>query len=111
MPIIDRRRGGDRRDSERYKVNVEVEWENSSGRHSGTISDISATGFFVLSSGEVEDGEAVKVLLPLTDGRKISFLGEVVNHIYEIGFAMRFIELSDAQKNFLEKLAEKLRSK
>ena len=111
MPTIDRRRGGDRRDNERYKIHIEIEWENSSGRNPGTISDISESGFFVLSSGEVEDGESVKIFFPLADGRKFPFEGKVVNHIFEIGFAMQFIELSDAQKNFLQKLINRLRNK
>ena len=82
--------------------NIEIEWEGLVGRKHGTISDIRG-GCFVLCSGEVEDGEKVKIFFPLTDGRKIQFWGEVVNHVYEIGFAVRFIELSDAQKEFLEK--------
>lgn len=109
MAIKDRRSGSDRRNLERFPVNIEIEWEGLVGRHSGSISDISPQGCFVLCSGEVEDGENVKVFFPLTDGRKIQFWGEVVNHVFEIGFAVRFIELSEAQKDFLEKFVDTLR--
>lgn len=109
MPTIERRGGRDRRNNRRYIVNIEVEWEGLVGRKSGTISDISVLGCFVLSSGDVEDGENVKIFFPLTDGRTIQFWGEVANHALEIGFAMRFIELSDAQKDFLEKFIDTLR--
>ncbi|HEY0428648.1 MAG TPA: PilZ domain-containing protein [Pyrinomonadaceae bacterium] len=109
MAIKDRRSGKDRRIIERFPVNIDIEWEGLIGRKTGTISDISVLGCFVLCSGEVEDGENVKVFFPLTDGRKIQFWGEVVNHFFEIGFAIRFIELSEAQRDFLEKFTDTLR--
>ncbi len=94
---------------ERLSVNIEIDWEGAKGRKQGTISDISLQGFFVLCSGEVEDGENVKIFLPLADGMRVQFWCEVVNHIYEIGFAARFIEFSNAQKDFLEKFINELR--
>ena len=109
MTITDRREGADRRAIERHNVNIEVEWEGLIGRKTGTISDISPVGCFVLSSGEVEDGENVKIFFPLTDGRKIQFWGEVSNHVFEIGFAIKFIEMSDAQKEFLDVFVDTLR--
>lgn len=109
MAILDRRSGRDRRSEERFKSNIEIEWEGLVGRKPGTISDLSTLGCFVLCSGEVTDGENVKIFFPLTDGRKIQFWGEVVNHFYEIGFAIKFIELSDAQQEFLEVFTDTLR--
>jgi hypothetical protein len=109
MAITDRRAGSDRRSVNRVNVNFEVEWEGLIGRKPGTISDISPIGCFVLCSGEVEDGENVKIFLPLTDGRKIQFWGEVSNHVFEIGFAVKFIELSESQKEFLEVFVDSLR--
>jgi hypothetical protein len=109
MTIRDRRSGDDRRRLERFKVNIQIDWEGLVGKKVGTISDLSTVGCFVLCSGEVEDSEKVKIFFPLTDGRKIQLWGEVANHIYEIGFAMRFIELTDAQKDFLEVFVDTLR--
>ena len=106
---MERRSGHDRRSSDRFQVNIDIEWEGLVGRKNGTISDVSTMGCFVLSSGEVEDGESIRILFPLTDGRKIQFLGEVVNHVFDIGFAIRFTELSEAQKDFLEKFVDTLR--
>lgn len=107
--LKDRRSGRERRAIQRYNANIDVEWEGLVGRKPGTISDMSVVGCFILSSGEVEDGENVKIFFPLTDGRKIQLWGEVTNHVYEIGFAIRFIELSEAQKDFLEVFVETLR--
>jgi hypothetical protein len=107
--LKDRRSGRERRAIQRYNASIDVEWEGLVGRKPGTISDMSVVGCFILSSGEVEDGENVKIFFPLTDGRKIQLWGEVTNHVYEIGFAIRFIELSEAQKDFLEVFVDTLR--
>ena len=107
--LKDRRSGRERRAIQRYNASIDIEWEGLVGRKPGTISDMSVVGCFILCSGEVEDGENVKIFFPLTDGRKIQLWGEVTNHVYEIGFAIRFIELSEAQKDFLEVFVETLR--
>ena len=109
MAITDRRAGVERRVIKRFDVNIEIEWEGLVGRKAGTISDISPIGCFVLCSGEVEDGETVKIFFPLSDGRKIQLWGEVSNHVFEIGFAFKFIELSEAQKEFIEVFVDTLR--
>jgi hypothetical protein len=103
MSTVDRRSGSERREATRYTVEIDVEWEGSIGRKRGTISDISMNGCFVLSSGEVEDRELVKIILFLSGGERAEFWGEVVNHIYDIGFAMRFTGMNKEQKEFLEK--------
>ncbi len=109
MSTIDRRTSNERRIEPRYTVNIDIEWETSAGRNKGTINDISREGCFVLCSGDIEDGERVRLFFPLSDGMKVQFLGEVGNHIYEIGFGVRFIELGIAQKNFLSKLITSLK--
>jgi len=109
MSTIDRRAGSDRRTAPRYSVNISVEWQSSVGRKKGTVNEISREGCFVLCSGEVEDGERVLVFFPLSDGIKVQFNCEVVNHTYEIGFGVRFLELSAAQRDFLTKLIDSLK--
>jgi hypothetical protein len=104
----DRRTGRDRRAVARYAAEIDVEWEGLIGRRSGTISDISPMGCFVLCSGEVEDGENIKILFPMPSGRTLPLWGEVVNHVFEIGFGVRFIELSEAQREFLEQFVSTL---
>lgn len=76
----------------------------------GTISDISEHGCFILTAGEVQDGENVKIFFPLSGGMKVLFWGEIVNHVQEIGFAVRFFALSEAQEDFLEKFVDTLRT-
>jgi hypothetical protein len=106
MTELDRRKSGERRRARRFAVTIEVEWESHLGRRAGTMSDISEEGCFILSEVDVSDGEFVKIFIPLTDGMKIEFLGQVANFVYEIGFAVHFLSLSEAQKDFLNSFVE-----
>ncbi len=81
-----------------------MEWQASGPRQAGSISDVSLDGCFVLSSGDVGDGEAVRLFVPLADGMKVEFTGTVANHVAEIGFGFKFDQLSAAQRDVLGRL-------
>jgi hypothetical protein len=102
MANMDRRSGRERRVHPRIPVTIEIEWAGKGARLNGTISDISVTGCFVLSGGDITDGESIKLFFPLGDGMKAEFEGVVVNHVFEIGFGVRFSPLSIAQKRLIE---------
>jgi hypothetical protein len=104
----DRRKGPDRRKTRRFHSQLEVAWEGSAGSGAGTISEISPAGCFVLSSGDVEDGDQVRIDIPLTAGGTVSLWGEVINHVYDIGFGIRFVALTDSQRTYLERFTETL---
>ncbi|MFN0279821.1 MAG: PilZ domain-containing protein [Pyrinomonadaceae bacterium] len=104
MTIRDRRSGTERRQSNRYSIEIDMEWEGSAGRLPGTISDVSIDGCFILSAGEINDGDDVKLFVPLADGMKVQFDGKVANHVYEIGFGVRFEQLTAAQRDVLIKI-------
>ncbi len=106
MSQLDRRKSDDRRKSKRYPLSLDIEWENYHGRRPGALSDISEDGCFVLSEVDVSDGELVKIFIPLTDGMKVEFLGQVANYVYEIGFAVNFVSLTEAQREFLRSFVE-----
>lgn len=102
MTLNDRRSGEDRRAIERRNVAIDIEWEGPDGiRRPGSISDLSEAGCFVLSAGEVAEGDTVRLFLPLGEGMKAQLLGEVRNQVYEIGFALKFLAPTDAQKNVI----------
>ena len=106
MSQLDRRKSEDRRRSKRYPLSLDVEWENYNGRRPGTLSDISEDGCFVLSEVDVSDGELVKVFIPMTDGMKVEFMGQVANFVYEIGFAVNFVSITETQREFLRSFVE-----
>lgn len=106
MNVYDRRSGIDRRGANRYQININVEWEIDGTRRPGTLSDVSLDGCFVLSSGEVEDGDTVRIFIPLADGMKVQFGGRIANHVFEIGFGVKFDQLSVAQRDLLVNLVK-----
>lgn len=107
MSSSDRRSGQERRSSARHPVEVEVEWQSARGRFAGSLSDVSLDGCFVLCSGDVVEGEPVKVFIPLTDGMKVEFDGRIANFVYEIGFGVKFAQLSAAQRELLTNLVHR----
>lgn len=96
--------GVERRKGKRFPADVEVDWETSSARSRGSLSDISETGCFILCGDRVNEGEAVRVLFPLGEGMKTEFTGEVVNFTEEVGFGLRFKVLSPAQRDLVNKI-------
>lgn len=107
MTLIDRRSGQDRRNINRQNVSIDVEWEGVDGRRSGTLSDLSEAGCFVLSSGQVEAGDTIKLLVPIGEGMKVEIQGEVRNCVFEIGFALRFAKPTEAQNDVIRGLMTK----
>lgn len=106
MMIGDRRRGEERRGTHRFEISVDVEWEGRNGRETGVIGDISQMGCFVLCSGAVLDGDEVKLYIPVSTGMKIEFTGEVVNHVPDIGFGIKFVGLNSAQEELIARMIE-----
>lgn len=104
--IMDRRSGDERRASRRFPITLDIEWEAGGERRTGTLSDVSHDGCFVLSSGDVSDGADVRIFVPLADGMKVQFAGRVANHVFEIGFGVKFDMLSDPQRELLANLIE-----
>ncbi len=104
MTARDRRSGDERRGSVRYPVEMDIQWEAGNGRQPGSMSDVSLDGCFILSSGDVTDGVDVKIFVPLADGMKVQFDAKVANHVYEIGFGVKFAPLSAAQRELLVKI-------
>ncbi len=107
MAVLDRRSGEDRRAVKRRQVTIDVDWEGSEGRKPGTLSDLSPAGCFVLSSGEVTEGDNIRVFLPIDEGMKVQVLGEVRNHVIEIGFALKFVDTTEAQVQVISDLMAK----
>jgi hypothetical protein len=101
MVTRDRRSGTERRASSRFAVEVDVEWQGAGNRMPGSISDVSLDGCYVLSAGEVADGESIRLFVPLADGMKVELSGHVANHVYDIGFGLKFDQLSAAQRDVL----------
>lgn len=102
----DKRNDGERRDTGRYPITFDIEWEVNSVRLAGMLSDVSFDGCFVLSSGEVSEGDLIRIFVPLDDGMQAQFNGTIANQVFDIGFGVRFDHLSAAQRKVLVNLVK-----
>lgn len=98
--------GDERRSEERVKLSVDVEWDLNDGTRSGTISDLTSKGCFILASGFFDEGATVRVGIPTSDGYLVDIVGVIVNQVPDIGFALRFVDLTETQQEFLKTFAE-----
>ena len=94
----------ERRRGTRFSAEMDVEWESPTVRGEGTLSDISEGGCLVLCGESVVEGEPVRILFPLGDGMKAEVAGKVVNVSEDVGFAVKFGELSPAQRDLISKI-------
>ncbi|HEX8890560.1 MAG TPA: PilZ domain-containing protein [Pyrinomonadaceae bacterium] len=99
----------ERRRAERFRVNVDALWESSTCQRKGTISDISTSGCFVLTSPQIQVNEAIEIGIKFPNGKDITLSGEAVYAVEEIGFALRFTELGERERRFLHRLIDSAR--
>ena len=85
----------ERRRSPRVKVNLQARWEGVMSQLEATITDLSKTGCFVLTGGNVEPKELVRLEIEVPEGEPLVLWAEVVDAAFEIGFAVRFTSMTD----------------
>ena len=95
----------ERRVEDRIRLTVDIEWDSNDGRHPGTLSDLNSTGCFILASGFFTEGATVRVHLPITESDIFVAVGEIVNQYPDLGFALRFMNLTDEQRQSLNDFA------
>jgi hypothetical protein len=92
----------ERRKFPRFKVNFPVRWEGVLTQQTGTVSSLSESGCFVLTGGQVQQKELIRVEIDFPDLGALCFWSEVVDEAYEIGFAVRFTSASDGDMELLK---------
>src|SRR5436853_1046820 len=97
----------ERRRAERFHANVRVRWETLKAQGRGDVCDLSSSGCFVLTGGEVIRGELARLELMLA-GEVTALWGNVVYNISEMGFAVRFVFESEADEQIVERVIHKL---
>ena len=98
----------DRRSAPRVRVKLQARWEGVLSRESGTVTDLSRSGCFVLTGGKVEAKELVWLEIQLSDKQKVNFWAEVVNQASEIGFALKFNSSSPEDEAALAQFVDKI---
>ena len=90
----------ERRTATRFQVNFPVRWEGVLTQQVGTVTSISETGCFILTGGQVQQKELIRLEIDFPSG-PACFWSEVVDEAYEIGFAVRFTSADDEDMSML----------
>ncbi len=99
----------ERRSANRLRTNINVRWESLQTQGRGSVCDLSATGCFVLSGGDVNAGELIRMQFVLND--EIATLwGQLIYIVNEMGFAVRFVFASDDEQRLRRLLDDLSRS-
>ena len=96
----------ERRQFERVRLPMEVHWEGLSGKHVARVYDLSLSGCYVETLGQVAGGERVRLDIELPTGRWMSLEGDVVHAQANMGFGLRLVNLSGADRGMLAHLLE-----
>jgi hypothetical protein len=94
----------ERRQSERVRMPLEVRWDGLSGRHSARIYDISMSGCYIESLGQVRLNEHLSFDVQSPTGQWLSFSGKVVHAQPNMGFGVRLSNLSELRLETLNEL-------
>ncbi len=98
----------ERRQHERFLLNLPVRWESLLTRGRGTVCDLSGSGCFLLSPRAAKTGELIR--LEIDFGNHLVFAwGDVVYAVEEMGFALRFVFIEENEARALRKLIERMR--
>ena len=94
----------EKRSSERVPVNLPTRWHSATGSHEGRVEDLSVTGCFVNTTGAVDVGEIISLLIQLPSGRWLPIRGKVAFHHQMTGFSISFSILDDKEREILNEL-------
>ncbi len=96
------------REQDRIPLSLEVILDSSSGKREARISDISLGGCYVDTITPAGEGESVslQIRVPATE-EMIPFTGTVVYSMEQLGFGVRFTDMTDKQRAFLEEIVGK----
>jgi hypothetical protein len=100
----------ERRTAERVPLPLEAKWAGQSGLHAARISDVSMGGCYIESLGEVSVGERIDFEVQLPTGKWMHLNGRVAFRHPNMGFGVRFRELSELEMNLLEDIVNYGRS-
>ena len=98
----------ERRHAERIELNLPVRWQSLLTQGHGTVCDLSASGCFLLTAGELHAGQLVRSEIDFGNHLVVAW-GQVVYQIAEMGFALRFIFSEENEARSLRKLIERMR--
>lgn len=96
----------DKRTDERVAVNLPTRWRGISGGHEGRVEDLSLSGCFVNTTGAVDVGETISLLIQLPSGRWLPMRGKVAFYQQLTGFSLSFSILDESEREVLKELVK-----
>ena len=97
----------DRRSEKRLEVCLDAVWDGH-GNRPARITDLSEGGCFVDTTGEAYIGEVLTFHVEIPDGKSLELTGEVAHHMRPVGFGLRFVDMTDEQRELLLSFIEYL---
>ena len=92
----------DRRRYDRARLIVDVYFDGRDATGVASTKDISVGGFYMNTQASLPEGATLLVRIPLGDGRQIIANAEVVYSNPARGVGLRFQNLSDENRTFIE---------
>ena len=97
----------ERRQAERFRLNLKARWESLLAQGRGAVCDLSATGCFVLAGTPLAAGELIRLEIEFPD-HLVFVWGQIVYRVEEMGFATRFVFSEENEARGLQNLIKKL---
>jgi PilZ domain len=94
----------EKRSNDRIPTNLSARWHGVSGSHEGRIEDLSPTGCFVNTTGSVDVGEMISLLIQLPSGTWLPLRGKVAFFHQMTGFSVFFAIEDDKLREQLNEL-------
>ena len=92
------------RQQERVNYLIEIVLECASGKREARISDLSPGGCYIDSIVAVQEGESVSFSLNAPSGETLPFTGDIAYVLDGFGFGVKFTDLTDERKTFLDQV-------
>ena len=94
----------ERRRADRGTIYLEATWVGDAGRHGARVSDLSVGGCYLDTIGQAAVGEILTINVQLPKGDWITLQGKVAHLQSDMGFGIRFTNLSNEQRKFVNQL-------
>lgn len=96
----------ERRSAERVPLPLAVRWDGLSGMHSARISDLGLSGCYIETLAQVAPGEEIRFEIQLPTGHWMPLRGTIVYHHPNLGFGVRFTDLTLMERNVLARVLD-----
>lgn len=94
----------EKRTAHRISTNFPARWRGVSGSHEGRIEDLSINGCFVNTTGSVDVGEMISLLIQLPSGEWLPLRGKVAFFQQLTGFSVSFAHADEEEQKRLDQL-------